>query len=188
MNEYRLLNPRIQGEFPETIKANTSTRAAAKWWDLMTRHQSGPLDKFAFTIQTAGGSPKCYHYLVKEQNRGDNVKYVIERLANGMKPEYENKLSELYAKAQEGGKKKQKRRHHDSSSSSSSSPRVKHINHYNNISPFPIISWDYAPFVYNIETSFVSIPTWVGPISPAMKVVPLGPLFGPVVANPLIVV
>jgi hypothetical protein len=175
MEEYRLINPLVQGEFQTNIKAASSNEAAQKYWNELSRYFTNNIDNFAFTLQRGGRGGKCSHYRVKEKVMGNNVEFTISKLKNGIKKEHEQQLIELY-NSQHGGKKHKKSKHRsrDSSSSSSDSSNVKHIYHHNNINPYPIVTWDYAPFVYNFDIPYFSVPTWVSPFSPQMKILPLG--------------
>lgn len=167
--KFTLINPNIQGEFNNSIKAKNVGEAAQKFWDGMSRYFTNNLEKFPYTIMDNNGDMS--HFVAHEKTSGNNVEFVIKKFKGTVSNEKEGKLKEKYNESvQSGGKRHKKKKHNDSDddSSSSSSSSDYHIHHHmGNI--YPVVTWDYYPTVYS-SIDVVSVPTWVSPLNPAMNV------------------
>lgn len=135
MTKYKLVNPHIEGNIDITVKAKTQLQAAGKIYDSILSPlfiTSAP--KFNFTIQ---GEKKFFHFTVKENVKGDKVKYKIQKF-NGTvnNTDFNNKLKSIKEQL-DGGKHKHK---DDSSSSSSDSDSPPY---------YSISRYCYSPFIYN---------------------------------------
>ena len=177
-NSYVLVNPYIQGEFKNTIKANNSVEAGREFYKGLSEHFNNAVPKFYFTIQKGGsGKGKYYHFKVKEQRKKNNVSFTLESyniLGEVNIDAFANRLDTFKNKfAQSGGKKKKKgKKSKDSSESSdseSSSDDYKRINTLISTINQPIYYWWYDPSLYRLDTYY--IPTFYSYVTPVIEIV-----------------
>lgn len=163
--KYNLVNPSIQGEFNNSLKATNDLDAAQKFWNGMSRYFTNSLDNFAFTIMNKDG--ELSHFLATEKVSNNNVEYKIKKIKAELSHEESNKLISASKATQQGGKKHRKKKDKDSDDSSSSSSSSDYHIYRKNSNIYPIVSWDYWPSIYPVDIiDVVSIPTWVSPIVP----------------------
>lgn len=143
MTKYNLVNPYIDGKMNTSVKAGSELKGAGKIYEKVLAPifiTSAP--EFNFTIEGGG---QLFHYTVKENVKGNNAKFKIEKFNGKVDNEkFKAKFNEI--KTQSGGKSKHKHKDDDDSSSSSSdSPSYYSINRY-----------CYSPYVYTpyINSSF----------------------------------
>ena len=190
MPKYSLINPSIIGEkFQDKISARNSTDAANKIYLDLSEHINNAMPSFYFTIMKEDKNPdkvKYYHYNIKEELRGKDVKYSLHKLDNDVNQE---KLNSLLSKRETflekivkaGGDKKRKKsskkskRKKDDSDNSDSSDTLsdssfeyeyKLIKHANKKQPFYYV-W-YDPLVYPVSS--VYIPTFYSYLKPYIEV------------------
>ena len=133
MTKYNLVNPYIEGGLKTTASAKNEMKAAAKIYnEILSPIFITSAPKFNFSIEGGG---KYYHFTVKENVKGENVKFKIEKF-NGKvdNGNFAKKIGEL--QEQEGGKRKHK---DDDSSSSSSSDSPPY---------YSISRYCYSPYIY----------------------------------------
>lgn len=75
-NEYKLINPYIEGSFKTNIKSKNAARAGKKFYKNLSKHFSNNLDEYYFTIQDTK-SGLLSHFQVKE--KVDTNKFSMER-------------------------------------------------------------------------------------------------------------
>ena len=178
-NNYVLVNPYVQGEFKNTIKAKNSIEAAREFYKGLSEHFNNAVPKFYFTIQKGGsGKGKYYHFKVKEQRKKNNVSFTLESydiLGEANIDAFSNRLNNFKNKiAQSGGKKKGKKSKvsYESSnfdSDSESSNDYKRINTLVTTIDQPIYYWWYDPSIYKLETYY--IPTFYAYVTPVIEIV-----------------
>jgi hypothetical protein len=161
-NQYRLVNPVIEGKFNTVFSGQSELDAGEKAWAGISKYFSNNVPKFAFTMENVSDG-NLHHFLIKEDKNGDNVDYSISelKLKRSKKEEaaLRGKLQQL--RAQHGGKKEE-----DESSSSSSSSDMKNLNkmysklRYNTLSTAyttPFVYWGYTPYIYDFESFYMPI-------------------------------
>lgn len=83
MQEYKLVNPVIFGNFDTTIKAGSVNNAANELWNNLSKYCSGIVGRFGFSLEKKSNG-KINHFIVSEginTNPHDvTVNYTIERL------------------------------------------------------------------------------------------------------------
>ena len=178
-NNYVLVNPYIQGEFKNTIKAKNSIEAAKVFYEGLSEHFNNAVPKFYFTIQKGhSGKGSYYHFKVKELRKKSNVSFTLEPfdiLGEVNIDAFTNKLTTFKNKiAQIGGKKKNKKSKDsssdsDSSDSDSSSDDYKRINTLIPNINQPIYYWWYDPSIYRLDTYY--IPTFYAYVTPVIEIV-----------------
>ena len=175
-NSYVLVNPYIQGEFKNTIKANNSIEAAREFYKGLSEHFNNAVPKFYFTIQKGGsGKGKYYHFKVKEQRKKNDVSFTLEPynvLGEVNIDAFATRLNNFKNKvAQSGGKKKSKKakKISESSSDSDSSDDYKRINTLVPTIDQPIYYWWYDPSIYRLDAYYV--PTFYAYVTPVIEIV-----------------
>jgi hypothetical protein len=178
-NNYVLVNPYIQGEFKNTIKAKNSVEAGREFYKALSEHFNNAVPKFYFTIQKGGsGKGKYYHFKVKEQRKKNDVSFTLEPhniLGEVNIDAFTSRLDNFKNKfAQSGGKKKGKgKKPKDSSESSESdsesSDDYKRINTLIPTFDQPIYYWWYDPSIYRLDTYYV--PTFYAYVTPVIEIV-----------------
>jgi hypothetical protein len=172
-NNYVLVNPYIQGEFKNTIKAKNSVEAARTFYKGLSEHFNNAVPKFYFTIQKgSSGNGKFYHFKVKENRKNDDISFTLEpyEINGGSNLEsFSNKLENFKNKiSQSGGKKKRKPRDSsESSDSEMSSDDYDRITRYSIIDQ-PIYYWWYDPSIYRLESYY--IPTFYSYVTPVIEI------------------
>lgn len=176
-NTYVLVNPYIQGEFKNTVKAANSIEAGKILYKGLSEHFNNAVPKFYFTIQKGGsGNGKHYHFKVKEQRKNDNISFTLEpyEVAGGINLDsFTNKLNNFKNKfAQNGGKKskKSKKSKKDSSEDSDdSSDDYRRMSSYVPVVNQPFYYWWYDPAVYRLDSYYV--PTFYSYVTPVIEIV-----------------
>ena len=181
-NNYVLVNPYIQGEFKNTIKAKNSIEAAKIFYEGLSEHFNNAVPSFYFTIQKGhSGKGKYSHFKVKETRKKSNVSFTLEPfdiLGDVNIDAFTNKLTNFKNKiAQNGGKKKHRKSkdsssessNSDSSDSSDSSNNYKKINTLISNINQPIYYWWYDPSIYRLNTYY--IPTFYAYVTPVIEIV-----------------
>ena len=176
-NSYVLVNPYIQGEFKNTIKAENSTIAAKQFYKNLSEHFNNAVPKFYFTIQKgASGKGKYYHFTSKEKRNNDEVSFTITpyNILNENMDSFKGRLEKFKNKLQKGGsshKKHKKHKKRDSSESDSDSSDseqyIKNISTYTPLVNQTIYYWWYDPFVYKLDSVF--IPTFYAYVTPLIE-------------------
>lgn len=172
-NSYVLVNPYIQGDFKNTIKAENSTIAAKMFYKNLSEHFNNAVPKFYFTIQKGNsGKGKYYHFQSKERRNNDEVSFTIKpyNMLNENMDLFKERLSKFKNKIQKGGKKHKKHSKHDSSSESDSSDSEEYIKNISTYTPLvnqPIYYWWYDPYVYKLDSVF--IPTFYAYVTPLIE-------------------
>ncbi len=180
-NSYVLVNPYIQGEFNNTIKAKNSVEAGREFYKSLSEHFNNAVPKFYFTIQKGGsGKGKHYHFKVTEQRKKNNVSFTLEPynvLGEVNIEAFSTRLNNFKNKfAQSGGKKKGKKTRKDDSDDSSdssdsdmsSSDDYKRINTLITTIDQPIYYWWYDPSIYRLDTYYV--PTFYAYVTPVIQI------------------
>jgi hypothetical protein len=187
-NSYFLVNPYIQGEFKNKIKADNSVEGARQFYKALSEHFNNAVPKFYFTIQKGGsGKGKYYHFKVTEQRKNNNVSFTLEShdiIGNTDIDSFSNRLNEFKNKfAQSGGKKKKSKKSSKSrkskyeyeSESESDSESISDLsNDYKRINTLisnvnqPIYYWWYDPSIYKLQSYY--IPTFYSYVTPVIEV------------------
>lgn len=182
-NTYVLVNPYIQGNMKNKIKANNSNIAAKQLYQNLSEHFNNAVPQFNFTIQKGGsGEGKYYHFQTTEIKNKNDVNFTIKSfdIKAGNLESFKERLSKCKNNIQNGGKKdkksKKSKKHKKKSSDSSDSESddssdsnlyVKTINTYKPLVNQPINYWWYDPYVYNLDSIF--IPTFYPYITPLIE-------------------
>src|SRR5438105_13143025 len=129
MENYKLINPFIEGSLKCHFNGDDNLDAAQNTWNTLSKYITNNVPKFAFTLEnTKDGT--LSHFLVKEtMNGNDSVKYKILELDDynnlGNINDFKSRFSKFIdSRKLSGGKKHRKHKHNredDGSSSSSSS-------------------------------------------------------------------
>jgi len=186
-NSYFLVNPYIQGEFKNKIKADNSVEGARQFYKALSEHFNNAVPKFYFTIQKGGsGKGKYYHFKVTEQRKNNNVSFTLEShdiIGNNDIDSFSNRLNEFKNKfAQSGGKKKKSKKSKKSkyvseSESESESEIISDSSSYNDYKKIntlisnvnqPIYYWWYDPSIYKLQSYY--IPTFYSYVTPVIEV------------------
>ena len=185
VNTYKLVNPFIQGDFNDKVKAVNSLEAAKEFYGNLSEHFNNNVPKFYFTIQKgSSGKGKYYHFLVEEKRSKDNVSFSIEpykvRGEADSNKSFAKKLKKFKGRMElEGGAKKKskkskkrkssKRRKSKSKDDSSSEEYIKKELSYVPVADLPIHHWWYDPSLYKVNS--VYIPTFYSYVTPYIEVV-----------------
>jgi len=133
-NTYQLINPVIEGTFNDVVESKSPINAAEKIWGRLTKHVSGHVPKFMFSMRNVENNSLA-HFQVKEKISDGS--YTIKEL-NGIKitpsdiDSYHADIDSIKEsdKTQDGGSRKRYKKYNkngqsrypkDSSDSSSSS-------------------------------------------------------------------
>ena len=179
-NNYVLVNPYVQGEFKNTLKAKNSSEAAKNFYKGLSEHFNNAVPVFHFSIQKGGsGQGKFYHFVVKEKLKKNGVSFSLEpydNIGGGDTQAFTNRLTTFKNKfAQDGGKKKSKKHSKkskvldSSSDSESSSDNYKVVKKYISNYDQPIYYWWYDPSLYRLGSYY--IPTFYTYTTPVIEVV-----------------
>jgi hypothetical protein len=184
-NSYVLVNPYIQGEFENTIKAKNSIEAGREFYKGLSEHFNNAVPKFYFTIQKGGsGKGKYYHFKVGEKRNKNNVSFTLEPydiLGEVNIDAFANRLTNFKNKfAQNGGKKKgskkgSKKNKKSQNFSESSSDSDSSSDDYKKIKTLipninqPFYYWWYDPSIYRLDTYYV--PTFYAYVTPVIEIV-----------------
>ena len=180
VNSYVLVNPQIQGDFKNTLKANNSILAAKTFYKNPSEHFNNAVPKFHFTIQKGGsGEGKYYHFVTSEVKNNNEVTFNIKpyKMKIENMESFKSRLSAFKQKIQKGGKSHKKDKKHkkkdnsdsesSESDSSDSEEYIKNITTFTPIVNQPIYYWWYDPYVYNLNSIF--IPTFYSYITPIIE-------------------
>jgi hypothetical protein len=184
-NVYQLVNPHIEGEFKNKIKADNSMKAAKQFYRALSEHFNNNVPKFYFTIQKgASGKGKYYHFVAKETKSEDEVNFNIEPhvMSDESMSRFQSRVDEFKSKfAQAGGKKKKSSKKakkasakpskfydDDSELSDSSEDFYRRVQTYRPTVTPPLYYWWYDPLVYNLESVF--IPTFYSYVTPYIEI------------------
>ena len=78
-NNYKLVNPEIQGQFESDANEKNSSDAANTFYTRMTKTFNNSLPQFHFTVRK-GNSDKLYHFKVDERKNKDGlINFVIKQ-------------------------------------------------------------------------------------------------------------
>ena len=80
MPSYRIVNPRIGGEFNDTVTAESAPIAAQKIWTSLSKYITNNVPRFVFTLQETGKNGKYHHFQVTESPQGRLANYTIKNL------------------------------------------------------------------------------------------------------------
>lgn len=178
-SSFQLVNPYIKGKFDKNFTAGSARTAASKVWQSLSQYFSGPLKRYHFTIQSAGG--KLYHFEVKEKISKKHIDFSLREINGGNKKQLGQFKSTLARFIQKTGgaddkKKKDKDDKDDddsdsssdsSGSSSSSNSLYSSLIPRFSISDSPILHYWYNPSIYDVSNIFV--PTFISPLSPIVQ-------------------
>ena len=186
-NYYYLVNPYIQGDFKNKVKADNSIIAAKVLYKNLAEHFNNAVPKFYFTIQKSNSSKtnnatgKMYHFKSIEERNNDEINFTISpyTIKDDNINTFTNNLNNFKNKIQKGGKKDKKNKkskkskkskNSDSESDSDSSDSdeyVKKISTYTPILNQPIYYWWYDPYIYGLNSIY--IPTFYPYITPVIE-------------------
>lgn len=175
MHSYKLINPLIIGDYNTEFKADNANLAAEQTWSSISKHMTGNVPKFGFTILD-NKTNKLYHYLVKEKiNKEKIVNYFIKPIKSKLndveETKFYNYITNLKSKfnEQKGGKSKKRYKKYESSSSSDSdSSDSDKLNFYNS-RKYPFYYWWYNPIIYDNKLNSIYIPTFTLPFYPYIE-------------------
>lgn len=198
MSTFKLVNPRILGDYESNVSASNQRDAADKTWTNLTKYITKNVPNFLFTLEDNNG--KLYNFRVSEYVEGKIANYDIEELSNTLDANQirmfrqeldnlENASYELegghkcssghcmHRNHRKSGRNKNNDNDEDESCSSSSSSsscsedlykKIKLIKSIN--SPQPIVYWWYAPYLYSsYKQPSVYIPTFNPPLLPYVE-------------------
>lgn len=183
MVSFKLSNPKIIGEFNDTVSAKNKLEAANKMWINMTKYVTHNVPTFRFTLKNTQTGGYC-HFQVDESVKGKladyNIKEFKVKLTAKQKKNFENEIEKLekinvIKKRQFGGyKRKEKRKRDDDDSSSSSDDDDDEIyGKYKLLKytydPQPIVYWWYTPTIYK-KISNIYVPTFTVPLYPYVNI------------------
>lgn len=161
-NQYRLINPVIEGKFNSVFTGKSELDVAEKAWSGMSKYFSNNVPKFAFTMERISDGKLC-HFMVKEDKKGDeDVDWKISELnlkkTKKQEEALRRKLNEL--RNQHGGADKDDKDEDDSSSSSFDLNKAYSKMRYNTLSTaytMPFVYWGYTPWIYDLESFYMPI-------------------------------
>ena len=178
MTEFRILNPKIIGDFNDTVKGSNNLDAADKAWLKISEHITNIMPHFIFTLEEVK-TKKLHNFEVNENPKGKVADYSIKEIEIHLKPEEEknfrNKLSRLTKRTSslKGGKKKKcKDEDDDDSSTDEEEELYKKIKLIRNLNaPQPIIYWWYSPILYKeYRLPSIYVPTFNAPLVPYVEI------------------
>jgi hypothetical protein len=176
MSNFKLINPKLQGDIKTTVSAGNSLDAAKQIWTNLSKYFTNDVPTFAFTIENQSGG-SLHHFKVEETKHKNEASFKIESIESKLKSsdikKFKKRIDEL--PAMHGGKK----HHHkddDSSSSDSSSEAFDALKMYKKFSKRntiqPIAYWWYDPSPYGLSSIY--IPTFITPVQPYIEVATIG--------------
>jgi len=156
---FKLVNPNISNhEF--SSKRSKANKAASEIWKELGKNISSYTSKFFFTIQNTSDD-SLYHFKVKEQVNGDDVKHVISNIKLSISDkEFLNQIQQI--SEQSGGKSYLS---DDDSSSSSSDADFRYSFTTLNNSPMVL---NYYPTIYGVPNVF--LPSFVSTFAPMVRI------------------
>jgi hypothetical protein len=185
-NNYRLVNPHIEGELKTTLKSANSMNAAKTFYKNLSEHFNNNIPSFYFTIQKGtSGNGKYYHFVVKESKNKNEVDFKVEPYVisdNNLTEGFKKRLDTFKSKFEQAGGKSNKSRKHkkskksrkDSSDSSdsdsdlsSSDDFYKKAQSYKPLVNPPLYYWWYDPSLYGLDSVF--IPTFYSYLTPYIE-------------------
>lgn len=188
MQTFKLVNPKIIGDFNDTINANDQRNAADTTWVNLTKYMTKNVPRFLFTLENTE-TGKLHNFQVDETIQGKLANYDITELDSNLTSSqikaFKDELARLERKTKhlinmDGGKRKH--RYHgyknydsqctDDSSTSDSDDlydKIKLIRTIN--SPQPIVYWWYTPLIYTTYSlPSIYIPTFNPPLLPYVEI------------------
>lgn len=189
MQSYRLVNPKIIGDFNDTFDAIDQKIAADKTWQCLTKYMTKNIPEFLFTLEDKK-TGKLYNFQVNESIDGKIANYDIIELEPYLNQQQINLFKKMLNKIEEdispsinitGGKKlhiKYDDNDNTSSSSSSSSDSSTDRKLFNKIrlfkatnTPQPIVYYWYTPQIYSpSRLPSIFIPTFIPPLLPYIEI------------------
>jgi hypothetical protein len=179
-NNYRLVNPHIEGNLKTTIQSTNSMNAAKTFYKNLSEHFNNNIPSFYFTIQKGkSGNGKFYHFVVKEKKNKNEVDFKVEpfvvsdeKLTDAFKSRlstFKSKFEQAGGKSRSKAKKSKKSKKHDSSDSddSSSDDFYKKAQSYKPLVTPPLYYWWYDPSLYGLDSVF--IPTFYSYATPYIE-------------------
>lgn len=182
MSTFKLINPKIIGDFNDNINANNANQAAEKTWIELTKYITKNVPRFLFTLENQE-TGILHNFQVDESPNGKITDYDISELKSNLSDSqiksFKNEIARIERKTKHlitdmtGGKKKHRYHRHDDDSSTSSSDelynKIKLIKSFNN--PQPIVYWWYTPILYSsYNLPSIYIPTFNPPLLPYVEI------------------
>jgi len=182
MPTFKLVNPKIIGDFKDTINAKNVSDAADKTWGRLTKYITKNVPRFLFTLENQE-SGLLHNFQVDESPDGKIANYDIMELESKLTEKqiksFKNELARIERKTKhlvdnmDGGRRKH--HHHDEDDSTTSSSdelydKIKLIKSLN--TPQPIVYWWYTPTLYTTYYTLPSIyiPTFNPPLLPYVEI------------------
>ena len=101
MQTYKLVNPKIIGEFNDTIKATDQKDAADRTWMKLTKYMTKNLPRFLFTLENRQ-TGQLHNFQVDESTEGKIANYDItefdSNLTDSQIKSFKNKLHKIEKK------------------------------------------------------------------------------------------
>lgn len=179
MPTFKLANPKIIGDFNDTIKANNKRDAADKTWVNLTKYITKNVPRFLFTLEDQE-SGLLHNFQVDESPDGKIANYDISELdlnlTKSQIKSFKNELTRIERKTQhlvgemDGGRRRRHRYHEDDSTTESELyEKIKLIRSIN--TPQPIVYWWYTPVLYSTyKLPSIYIPTFNPPLLPYVEI------------------
>ena len=168
VNQYKLVNPYIKGEFETKLEANNSIDAAKTFYKNLSEHFNNNVPTYYFTIQKGGSKGKFYSFKVKESKKNDEVNYSITPFKINNEEVAINQFVENFTKfkgrfngggkrgSKRGSKRRSKRSESESESSESDSyDFYREAKSYVPASSQPMYYMYYDPLVYRVNSVFL---------------------------------
>ena len=177
MKEYFLVNPIVDG-MNAVFKGGNSLDAAKNTYDELSKHFSGRIKNFKFTLLKLNkkdntklyerNNSDFYHFNVNEKLNENEIEYLIEPLQNNIvllnefklrahKRLKKNKKMKKQKKL-EGGKSKSRDLEDEDDSSDSDDFYVSKKKKFNDLYYY---NWWYNPLIYSSD--YIYVPTFVSP-------------------------
>lgn len=179
MPTFKLVNPKIIGDFNDIVTANNKSDAADKTWMQLTKYITNNVPRFLFTLEDQE-SGLLYNFQVDENPDGKIANYDIteldSKLTKSQIKSFKNQLAKIERKTQHlingmyGGQRRH-RYHEDDSTTDSEElyDKIKLIKSIN--TPQPIVYWWYTPVLYEYyKLPSIYIPTFNPPLLPYVEV------------------
>lgn len=175
MPTFKLINPLILGNLDTEFKGKNASSVAPEAWDAMSKHFTGNVPRFGFTLQ--GPDNDLHHYLVKERIKKDKeVDYSLEPLDVKMTEQQErnfaNHIGKLKSKINEQTGGRRKRRYEDDDDSDNDDYLRNKLTYYRS-NNHPFYYWWYNPMIYTLygtNYNSIYIPTFSIPFYPYFEV------------------
>lgn len=175
MGKYSLVNPYIQGDIETTFRAESSSDAAKKAWNTLSKYINNNVPQFGFTIKNLDDN-SLQHYVVKEKiTEEDYADFKIIKADIKLKKKQENaflkSVENIQNKPMFGGKRnKRYLSDYDEDDEDWEDKDFYDNLRYQKYVHQPINYVWYDPYIYSNYADALFLPTFTHLITPYLQI------------------